>query len=600
MKIERFRVVNYKSYAESPWIEPRGRFTVIVGKNNSGKTAILEALRLEGNNDAPHRDLTMRASAAHPPQSKFEVVVQFEDSECFDAFQNRGTNIEIPYDSANMGSIGPILESTLKGQPTLGLVYRGGSGPQSLSYPSHGLFKSNNNPRFVRLIPSEDREKWERVGEFDGADDTLPILFQQTMRNKVFYFEARRTAPAEIGFGNSGTLSPDASNLPSALFAMMDDPALWDQFNRHINEVIPSVRRVVPKAAGSNIAVSLWPVDTSTKRKDLVTSLAQGGSGVGQVLSIICAALTREKAIIAIDEPANFLHPGAVKSLMRVLNQYDHQYIITTHSIDVFSAVIVDKIYLVTHADCISNVEEVALTEVDQNRRILADLGVGYSDISGISRVLWVEGETEEICFPIVIQHKIGYMPSNLSVLRVRGVEEVLSMRGREVAMVDIYDKLTSSGGLIPRNMRFLFDREQRKDSVIEKIEKKRPGILKFLARRTYENYIIDFGAIAAEITAQNIGAGLPEVGEEDVRDWIMSHGNDLLKNGELAYEILSPEWFVYVDAPKMLNNLFNDLGKSEYKKTKNSPSITRRIISENPSALKELEKVVLEAIEFH
>jgi predicted ATP-binding protein involved in virulence len=46
VRIESFRVVNYKSFADSEEIRLEPGFNVIVGRNNVGKTALAEARRL--------------------------------------------------------------------------------------------------------------------------------------------------------------------------------------------------------------------------------------------------------------------------------------------------------------------------------------------------------------------------------------------------------------------------------------------------------------------------------------------------------------------------------------------------------------------------
>lgn len=43
MRIERFRIQNCKSFIDSGEVELSGGFNVLVGANNVGKTALLEA-----------------------------------------------------------------------------------------------------------------------------------------------------------------------------------------------------------------------------------------------------------------------------------------------------------------------------------------------------------------------------------------------------------------------------------------------------------------------------------------------------------------------------------------------------------------------------
>ena len=56
MHISRFQILNYKSFLETSEIEFKPGFNVVTGKNNAGKTSLLETLTLqfEGN---PHRTI---------------------------------------------------------------------------------------------------------------------------------------------------------------------------------------------------------------------------------------------------------------------------------------------------------------------------------------------------------------------------------------------------------------------------------------------------------------------------------------------------------------------------------------------------------------
>jgi AAA15 family ATPase/GTPase len=55
MLIKRFRLINYQSFEDSGSLSFSLGFTVIVGKNNAGKTALLEAIKVVGLNSNTHR-----------------------------------------------------------------------------------------------------------------------------------------------------------------------------------------------------------------------------------------------------------------------------------------------------------------------------------------------------------------------------------------------------------------------------------------------------------------------------------------------------------------------------------------------------------------
>jgi AAA15 family ATPase/GTPase len=86
VRIESFRVVNYKSSADSGEIHLEPGFNVIVGRNNVGKTALAEAMSLRFS-DKPHRSTkTVHRFGAAPTNtaSQVEVSIQLEADELAD------------------------------------------------------------------------------------------------------------------------------------------------------------------------------------------------------------------------------------------------------------------------------------------------------------------------------------------------------------------------------------------------------------------------------------------------------------------------------------------------------------------------------------
>ena len=56
MHISKIRVQNYKAFYDSGWIDFQAGINIVSGQNNSGKTALLEALNMNFQN-IPHRSL---------------------------------------------------------------------------------------------------------------------------------------------------------------------------------------------------------------------------------------------------------------------------------------------------------------------------------------------------------------------------------------------------------------------------------------------------------------------------------------------------------------------------------------------------------------
>ncbi len=111
---------------------------------------------------------------------------------------------------------------------------------------------------------------------------------------------------------------------------------VFRQLVHHLREVLPTVGNLSVRtkpAIGHFLEVRVWPTDTM-ERVDLSFPLNSSGKGVAQVIALLTAIMSVDKAVVIIDEINSFLHPAAVKALLRILQtQYQqHQYIISTHA----------------------------------------------------------------------------------------------------------------------------------------------------------------------------------------------------------------------------------------------------------------------------
>jgi predicted ATP-dependent endonuclease of OLD family len=70
------QISNYKSYRESSRLDLATGINIIVGKNNAGKTALLEALSLKFNGN-PHRTIETVPFPTRGPQQESSVTFTF-------------------------------------------------------------------------------------------------------------------------------------------------------------------------------------------------------------------------------------------------------------------------------------------------------------------------------------------------------------------------------------------------------------------------------------------------------------------------------------------------------------------------------------------
>jgi hypothetical protein len=343
------------------------------------------------------------------------------------------------------------------------------------------------------------------------------------------------------------------------------------------------------------VEVAIWNTDARLKREDLAISLADSGTGIGQVLAILYVVVTADSPrIICIDEPNSFLHPGASRALLRILKRFpSHQYVISTHSPEIISELSNARLIRLTQREGRTIVEQLPAGSMDALRAALADVGAKMSDVLGFEHLLWVEGPSDADTFSLLSSQWFPDLAATLAFLPVKHTSDFDGNSAANTA--HIYRQVSSMGAPMPPNVRFLFDREGRTDSEIQSLQNEFKDQARFLPRRMLENYFLEPTAIAsviASLESQDRSAI-----EVSVRDWIESKGCDS-KYGAKDETPLSQSWAAKVHAGKLLKDLFGALTEErhEYRKTLNTPQLAAAM-PKSSEALKELKVTVAGAL---
>ncbi len=212
----------------------------------------------------------------------------------------------------------------------------------------------------------------------------------------------------------------------------------------------------------------------------------------------------------------------------------------------------------------------------------------------GADNILWVEGPTEEICFPMILQ-RVAKKP--LLGTAIIGVKHTGDLEGKQAKKVyEIYDKLSKASGLIPPALGFIFDREGRSKKERDDIERTSGGLATFLPRRLYENYLLNPDGVVAVVNGIE-GFRETPVTAEEIREWFDTEGQNT-KYGRPTETVQGgpPEtWIIYVHGAKLLNDLFSALSEARvtYFKTEHSVKITEWLIENAPEELKEIAELI-------
>ncbi|PDT74831.1 hypothetical protein CO675_23605 [Bradyrhizobium sp. C9] len=599
MKILRLRLQNYKSFRDSGWLEFAPGFTVVIGQNNSGKSALLEAFRLHRNPHHKHKMVGVDAGVPLDETSSAEFDLSISGEELRNAILANGGVVHVPALPVNSEQDATkfALSVLQKEQITLQLKVPFSSGWLGRDYPSHALFDKGQFERSLGVIGNRARRSVEPVGLSSGQMDSLPQIAQRECDSTIYVFRAERLAIGTTPAQEATILSPDGQNLAAVLHTWQGSHrGQFEEFNRHVAEIFPSIRYVSVGLVHNQSEVKVSQFDASIQRGDLADPLQNCGTGVGQVLCILYVAMTVRRGVIVIDEPSSFLHPGAAKKLMQVLQQYNHQYIIGTHSAELLATVKPQIIYSVEWKHGESSVRRVEADQVNDLKMLLTDLGVSFSDVFGYDRAVWVEGPTEEICFPLILEKILKEVELGLVFVAMKNTGDFERKNKRQAALIwSIYKKVSSGAALLPATVSFSFDRESRTQQEIDDLVRESKGAAHFLPRLCYENYLLEPEAIAALLRWIARDKSAP-VAPSRIEEAMRRAGATPGWSGDLA----DVNWLSNVHAPNLLKAVIDELGEpgNAYDKVRHSKFLTEWLIEHKPQLLRELAAYIHSVVE--
>ncbi len=604
MYIAKFQVKNYKSFLSSQEVDLTSGFNVVVGQNNAGKTALVEALSLHFDNKY---HISMKTSPSpgvllHDSfTSTVQIAFQLAEGEAEQLLINARSTFFMPLrEGTDPGNQATKFLALLRQPEILQCTYQPNNFVttylESLGELTDATrlveFRVNISQRQLEYTPNHYRRE-------QHSPDTLygPRL-ANILRDRIYIFRAERFV-SQSPFGTQTVLLPNASNLAEVLHNLQSsNPTRFHRFNQHVSTIFPEIRGITvpPGTVGNQVQILVWSIDPDTERPDLAIPLSESGTGIGQVLAMLYVVLTAEYSrTIIIDEPQSFLNPGAVRKLIEILKQYSqHQFIITTHSPEVVSVVNPQTLFLLRKVEAETMIEQLDSAEAQDQKLLLSEVGARLSDVFGADNILWVEGATEELCFPHIVE-KVLQRP--LRGTKIIGVIQTGDFESKHSELIlQIYDRLTKGSGLIPPAVGFIFDREGRsekeQDDLIRRSQKK----VVFLPRRMYENYLLNPNAISS-IMSQIEGFRDSPVTPKEVELWLQCNCSDkkYCDSNISESERTGDEWMQNVHGAKLLETIFKEFSERriEYDKVKYGVALTEWILENTPTDLTEVANVI-------
>lgn len=624
MYISRFRLGNYKSFREPAALEFTQGFNIVAGQNNSGKTALLEALGLQFASN-PHRSMTtVRARDTMPhPVSWADVAFTVPISEVKELLLSMGAGAihqitqpvpgsefanRVGFRDDSVDSARALLNAVFSNpELTFCLRLRVNGGNRSWAaadWPTFGLYQGHRPGGTCRtdgfqILPDGTPTP---TGQVCQNDLDFGMQLAHAFERHVYRFTAERM---NVGVSNHGTgsiLLPNASNLPEVLNRLQGNAAEFRELNRRLNTIFPQVRCVSTNpVSNQQVEIRVWSHDPESRRDDLAVPLKECGTGIGQVLAILYVVMTSTRPqVVVIDEPQSFLYPGAARKLMDFLREYpQHQFIIATHSATIISAANPSTITLARFEDGETLLQQLDARAEKGIQATFVELGVRLADLFGADNILWVEGRTEEKCYPIIVEKMLGRQLMGTQIL---GVRETGDLDGRDARRVfEIYRRLAHGASLLPPAIGFILDQECKDDVAKDELRRLSEDRVRFVARRMYENYLLNPEAIA-EVANSIDGFRAEPVTPGEVQTAIESKLNDPGYYCNRVHPSTAAEREARVDGGRVLKDIFSQLSETRvpYEKVRHGMMITEWLAEHAPNNLQDIAELLSDVLGAH
>ena len=610
MRITKVKLDNYVCFYGTQFELGPG-INFVVGKNNAGKTALLDALSFAAKGE-PHRSKATlpdrRGHALEPNVETHEIEVAFNGKEVTGLLGARDINLPIAPSHAfrqppfHESQLSQYLEKVSCNNHLVRCYFTSADTPsyrietfQHLRLETGDFYETvvarvgdGSSFMFVSgatgyISESEHQKEWESV--------------RQAPPQYIYIFDAERAIQTNSSPHHHLALCSDASNLAQVLHTIKNvrSHLFHTRYMPSVRSIIPSIRDLLitisndAETGNSVVNLQVAYYDPALEREDLAIPLGKCGTGVGQILAMLYVVITSEEPrVILIDEPNSFLHPGAVRKLLEIFQQYDqHQYIIATHSPTAIMSVKEKRILLVEREDMRSTVRSVDVNDNADLERALKSIGSRRSDNFGMDAVIWVEGKTDEMCFKLIMEAN-GGSPDGVQIQALVNTGDLESKKHATLAL-QIYHKMSGGIGIHPTALGFLFDGD--KDGAHKKAQVENLAPFHYLQRQNFESYLLDYPDIISE-----------EVGKEtdSVATWIddNKYKSRYYANGQV--QCGEDYWPDYINGAKFIEALFGEVGGTDclYNKVRHGASLTKRILRKHPEHFSDIVNLIKRMIE--
>lgn len=575
---------------------------VLVGKNNSGKTAVLRGLSVltglpVGESSPISNDLAAytRVGDGHPsfvlriryqvevgdqqllegPENLWEGIVRTRRPEFVFSFRAWPTQATVTLEECQL----------LLGEKKLRVMERTKEDAKWIWYDEQGGAKEARQMDLVRQLPSPDEKSHWVVKAVGVFRELVPLM-------QVRLIDAHRVTRAGLALQSVTVLPSNCDTLPQFLQTLHgSERRKFEAIETVVTRVFPELQYVNPESADNKVSITLTLRENQAKVR-----LTHCGTGVEQVLALATFVLASpEGSTILLDEPHSYLHPSAERELIRFLQEHsEHTYVIGTHSAVLINSVEPDRII---HLGAKQEGRERTQSQAEVSS-VLGSLGYSNSDFLFNDRLIFVEGESDQLILPKLLRcggvaagdvERTGFPPM--------GGKGDANARKRQTPLLRYENMLQALGRAELRRI-YLFDGDCDGEARTLLTGTRSPATgrelnVRFLPRREIENYLLAPEAIAPALGEQTriSGGGGTGAIAEDVKErmeaLLKSEDGKIFPGGKGEGDA-----FVEAKGSVVLERLFEQYELAYDKKTSGC-LIASHLGPESVAALAELRAVV-------
>ncbi|MGH7242759.1 MAG: ATP-dependent nuclease [Phycisphaerales bacterium] len=433
MRIKHIVASGLFGYKDTTVLQDLASPTIIIGKNNCGKSNILKLLQI-----------ARRVAATDLRSSSWA----FSDAERYqdraqDSAVNCNLEVTITLDNSDRNRLPDALAGLRVKQPDEPAHWLAASGDAAFVMPL------TNGARQIAKVAPVGRKCFIQANSTEEQHFVNFVL--QTFHRQTVLLPAFRR-------------DTDNRSQGGTIIKQLHEWSAPDSHQRHLRRRFEAVQQtflflsdlhdaqLVPQADGKAMQIS-W--------KGRYLPFDSFGDGFKHLLIIAFELEINPGAVFLLEEPETHLHPGIQRRLLALCRERtDAQFIITTHAPAILDSLKAGSVFRVFHDGDASHVAECKAK--DKAYEVLDDLGVRPSDLLQANAAIWVEGPSDRLflkkCLELVapelsegLHFQIVFYGGRLRAHLTAGGDgslvDILALC-RKVAMIADSDMATAEDGL--------------------------------------------------------------------------------------------------------------------------------------------------------